>query len=290
VVKVTAAMVKELRDATGAGPLDIKKALEANDGDKQAAMDYLREKGIAKAAKKLGKERTTNEGTVAVWQDAEESPSHVVLVQVDCETDFVGTNDKFVEMSEELAAHIAHESPSNVDELMSQTLHGTDKPVEERFKEAVAELGEKMEVGGFADVKTDGGTIGVYQHFNKRIAALVELSDSGKDELAYDIAMHISNLRPRYVTRDEVPADVVEHEKTVQKNRVIEEGKPEHIAEKIVEGRMGKFYEEICLVEQAFLKDDSKSVGELVKENGTEIVQMARFGVGEDIEEDDDEE
>jgi elongation factor Ts len=289
-VKVTAAMVKELRDATGAGPLDIKKALEATEGDKQAAMDYLREKGIAKAAKKLGKERTMNEGTVAVWQDREASPQHVVLVQLDCETDFVGTNERFVAFSEALAAHIAHENTANVDELMSQTLHGADVPVEERFKVVISELGEKMQVGGLANVQTNGGTIGVYQHFNKRIAALVELSEAGQDELAYDIAMHISNLRPQYITRDEVPASVVDHEKQVQKNRVIEEGKPEHIADKIVEGRMGKFYEEICLVEQAFLKDDSKTIADLLKEHNVEIKQMARFGVGENDDDQGDDE
>jgi elongation factor Ts len=287
-VKVTAQMVKELRAATGAGPLDIKKALEANDGDMQAAVDYLREKGMAKAAKKLGKERTMNEGTVAVWQDKPESPSHVVMVQVDCETDFVGTNDKFVALAEELAAHIAHESPESVEAMMSQTLHGGDKSVEDRLKEAIAELGEKMQIGGMANVKSDGGTIGVYQHFNKRVAALVELSKADEDELAYDIAMHVSNMKPQVISREDVPEDIVAHEKQVQRNRVIEEGKPEHVADKIVEGRMGKFYEEIVLLEQAFLKDDSKTISDLLS-NGTEVRELARFGVGEGVEEEGDE-
>jgi len=274
-------MVKELREATGAGPLDIKKALEAVDGDKQAAVDYLREKGIAKAAKKLGKERSMNEGTVALWQDAEENPQHVVMVQVDCETDFVGTNDKFVAFSDELAAHIAHESPADVETLMGQTLHDTDTPIEERLKETIAELGEKMQVGGMTNVQAEGGTIGVYQHFNKRIGALVRLDKPGMGELAYDIAMHISNLKPEYVSRDAVPAEVVEHEKGVQLARALEEGKPQNIAEKMVEGRMGKFYAEIVLLEQEFLKDDSKTIGQLAKENGVEITAMARLAVGE---------
>ncbi len=287
-VKVTAAMVKELREATGAGPLDIKKALEAVDGDKQAAVDFLREKGIAKAAKKLGKERTMNEGTVAVWQDNEDNPQHVVLVQVDCETDFVGTNEKFVEFSEELTEHIAHEAPADVETLMGQTLHGTDVPVEERLKVVIAELGEKMQVGGMTNVKAEGGTIGVYQHFNKRIGALVRLDKADMGELAYDIAMHVSNLKPEYISRDEVPADVVDHEKSVQKARAMEEGKPENIAEKMVEGRMGKFYAEICLLEQDFLKDDSKTVGQLVKENGAEITALARLAVGEGDEDEDE--
>jgi elongation factor Ts len=287
-VKVTAAMVKELREATGAGPLDIKKALEAVDGDKQAAVDYLREKGIAKAAKKLGKERSMNEGTVALWQDAEENPQHVVMVQVDCETDFVGTNEKFVGFSEELAEHVAHEAPADAETLMSQTLHGTDKPVEERLKEVIAELGEKMQVGGMTNVKADGGTIGVYQHFNKRIGALVRLDKPGMNDLAYDIAMHISNLKPEYLTRDDVDPEVVAHEKSVQKARAMEEGKPENIAEKMVEGRMGKFYAEIVLLEQDFLKDDSKTIGQLAKENGVEITAMARLAVGEGDEDEDE--
>ncbi|MEO0561346.1 MAG: translation elongation factor Ts, partial [Chloroflexota bacterium] len=287
-VKVTAAMVKELREATGAGPLDIKKALEATDGDKQAAVDYLREKGIAKAAKKLGKDRSMNEGTVALWKDADESPSHVVMVQVNCETDFVGTNEKFVAFSEELATHIAHENPADLETMMGQTLHGSDVPVEERLKVAIAELGEKMEIGGMSNVKTNGGTIGVYQHFNKRIGAMVELDKPGLDELARNIAMHTSNLKPLYITRDDVPADVVEHERTVQKNRAIEEGKPENIAEKMVEGRMGKFYAEICLVEQDYLMDDDKTIADLLKENDTSVREMARFAVGEGADDEGD--
>ena len=279
-VKVTASMVKELREATGAGPLDIKKALEAVDGDKQAAVDYLREKGIAKAAKKLGKERSMNEGTVALWQDAEEAPQHVAMVQVDCETDFVGTNEKFVAFSEELVAHVAAEDTTDVEALMGETL-ASGVSVEERLKVVISELGEKMQIGGLANLKANGGTIGIYQHFNKRIAAVVLLDKPDMAEVAYDIAMHVSNLKPEYLTRDEVPAEVVDHEKSVQMARAMEEGKPEHIAEKMVEGRMGKFYAEICLLEQEFLKDDSKTVGQLAKENGVEITAMARLAVGE---------
>jgi elongation factor Ts len=289
-VKITAQMVKELREATGAGPLDIKKALEEVGGDKQKAMDFLREKGIAKAAKKLGKERTMNEGSVALW--ASEDGKHVVLVQVDCETDFVGTNEKFVALSDELAAHVAQVAPADVETMLTQPLHGGNgQTVEDRLKEAIAELGEKMQINGFANITTDGGEIGVYQHFNKRIAAAVELFGDVPEGLSRNIAMHIANLKPEYVNREDVPADVVAHERQVQKNRVIEEGKPEHVADKIVDGRMGKFFEEIVLLEQPFLMDDSKTIAQLLKENGGLTVKtLARYAVGEGVEESDEDE
>ncbi|MEO1440835.1 MAG: translation elongation factor Ts, partial [Chloroflexota bacterium] len=206
---------------------------------------------------------------------------------VACETDFVSSNDIFQKFAESVVNHVAHAAPADVDELMGQTFHDGDKTLEVMLKETIAEIGEKSEVAGFARFEApEGGSVEIYQHFNKQIAAMVAISDAGKADTGYDVAMHVSNLKPEYLTRDEVPADVVDHEKQVQLNRAIEEGKPEHIAEKVVEGRMGKFYEEIVLMEQKFLKDDSKSIKQLLEENGIGVSQMARFAVGENNEDD----
>ncbi len=283
--KITAQMVKQLREATGAGPLDSKKALEQTEGDMQAAIDYLREKGMASANKKLGKERTMNEGVVSVYQSDDKKLGAMALVK--CETDFVSSNEIFQTFAQKVADHVAHKNPATVEELLAQTYYDGDSTIENMLKETVAEIGEKSEIGGIARFEAvDGGAVEIYQHFNKQIGAMISVTKAEAVETAYDIAMHLSNLRPQFLTRDEVPDDVVQHERQVQLNRAIEEGKPEHIAEKVVEGRMGKFYEEIVLLEQAFLKDDSKTIAQLLKENDIEIKQMARFAVGEDDDDD----
>ncbi len=288
--QITAQMVKELRAATGAGPMDCKKALQATDGDMQAAIDYLREKGIASANKKLGKDRAMNEGLVTMFQSEDKKLG--ALAEVNCETDFVSSNEIFQQFAQDVVEHVAHKNPADVDELMGQAFYKDEsKTLEEMLKETIADIGEKVQIGNFARFEApDGGQVDIYQHFNKLIGAMVEL-DKDAGDVGYDVAMHISNLKPEHVTRDEVPAEKVEHERQVQLNRAIEEGKPEHIAEKVVQGRMGKFYEEIVLVEQPFLKDDSKTVGQLVKEAGAEVKRMARFAIGEaaDDEEDGDE-
>lgn len=285
--EITAKMVKQLREATGAGPLDCKKALEQTNGDMQAAIDFLREKGIASANKKLGKERTMNEGLVAMYQSDDNRLG--AIAEVNCETDFVSSNEIFQQFAQDVVEQVAHTSPADVESLMAATFYKDEgKSLEEMLKETIADVGEKIQVNGFARFEAaDGGTVAIYQHFNKQVAAMIELKTDNQ-ELGYDIAMHVSNLKPRFVSRDAVPDEVVDAERKVQMNRAIEEGKPEHIAEKMVEGRMGKFFEEIVLVEQPFLKDDSKTVGQLVEEAGSEVNQMAYFTVGED-EEDGDE-
>lgn len=293
--KITAQMVKELREATGAGPLDIKKALEANDGDMQKAKDFLREKGIARANKKLGKGRSMNEGVVGAYRS--EDGQFAALVEINCETDFVATNDKFGAFADSIVEHIVAKRPAVLkpedgegEAMMAQAFYNNEsQTVEEVVKEAIAEIGESIQISNLSVLNApEGGTIGMYQHFNKRIAAAVAITKAD-DTLAYDIAMHISNLKPEYLTRDEVPADIVEHERGVQRNRVIDEGKPEHVADKIVEGRMGKFFEEIVLMEQAFLKDDSKTIAQLLKENGASVTAMGRFGIGEGDDEEEGE-
>lgn len=286
--EITAQMVKQLREATGAGPLDCKKALQETGGDMQAAIDYLREKGIASANKKLGKDRTMNEGLVMVYQNDDKTLG--AIAEVNCETDFVSSNEIFQQFAQNVVEQVAHTNPADVNALMAETFYNDGgKTIEDMMKATIADVGEKIQIGGFARFQAaDGGTVAIYQHFNKLVAAMVELS-ADNQELGYDVAMHISNLKPQYIQRDDVPESEVEHERQVQMKRAMEEGKPEHIAEKMVIGRMGKFYEEIVLVEQAFLKDDSKTVGALLEEAGAEVKQMARFTVGEDDEDDGDE-
>lgn len=287
--EITAKMVKQLRDATGAGPLDSKKALQQTDGDMQAAIDFLREKGMASANKKLGKDRAMNEGVVAMFQSDDKKLG--VLAMVNCETDFVSSNDIFQTFAQNVVEQVAKTSPENVEALLAQPFHADDsKTVEDALKETIADIGEKVQIGGIARFEApENGMVEIYQHFNKQIGAMVAVTDADKQTTAYDVAMHLSNLKPNYLTRDEVPAEVVEHERQVQLNRAIEEGKPEHIAEKVVEGRMGKFYEEIVLLEQPFLKDDSKTIAKLLEENGIEVTQMARFAIGESDDEDGEE-
>lgn len=307
--QITAQMVKELRAATGAGPLDIKKALQETDGDMQKALDFLREKGLASANKKLGKERTMNEGAVGLYHNEDDGVS--ALVQIDCETDFVANNEKYQQFAVDVALHVGKQADihgsAEGDTILAQAFANDEsKTIEDMLKEVVATLGEKTQISGIARLAMgdDTGTIGMYQHFNKRVGAIVKVTcenaETAKGEafqqFARDVAMHLANLKPEYLKRDDVPADVVEHERQVQKNRVIEEGKPEHIADKIVNGRMDKFYSEIVLMEQAFLKDDSMTIEQLrahtAKELGedVQIVQMARFGVGEGVEEEEGDE
>lgn len=285
-VDITAKMVKELRDATGAGPLDCKKALQETDGDMQAAVDYLREKDLARANKKLGKGRTMNEGLVTMYQNDDKTLG--VIAQVSCETDFVSSNEIFQEFAQDIANQIAQTAPADVEELMAQPFHKDEsKTVEQVLKETVAEIGESVEISDFARFEAaEGNLVEIYQHFNKLIAAMVEVTGQNA-EVAYDIAMHISNLKPRFLSRDLVPADVTEAEEAIQMKRAVEEGKPEHIAEKMVTGRMGKFYQEIVLLEQAFLKDDSQTIEELLKDNDIEVARFARFATGEDSHDED---
>ncbi len=285
--EITAKMVKELRAITGAGPMDCKKALQETNGDMQAAIDFLREKGMASANKKLGKDRAMNEGLVMMFQSEDKKLG--ALAEVNCETDFVSSNEIFQQFAQDVVEQVAHKNPADVEDLMGQPFHKDEsKTMEDKLKETIADIGEKVQIGNFARFEAaDGGQVEIYQHFNKLIGAMVEL-DKGAGDVGYDVAMHISNLKPEHVTRDEVPADKVEHERQVQLNRAIEEGKPEHIATKVVEGRMSKFYEEIVLLEQPFLKDDSKTVGQLVQEAGAEVKRMARFAIGEAVNDEED--
>lgn len=276
---ITAGLVKELRERTGAGMMDCKKALTEVEGDLEKAIDYLREKGLSKAAKKAS--RVAAEGLVETYVD--EANKVAVLLEVNCETDFVAKTDDYKALVDSVAKHIAAEKPATVEELSNQTFLGTDKKVSEVITEAVAKIGEKIDIRRFSVFEYGTDTIGAYVHGGGRIGVLVELV-GGTVELAKDVAMHIAAANPAYLERSEVPTAELEHEKTVLSEQARNEGKPENIIEKMVLGRIQKYYKEVCLIDQEFVKDPDKTISKLVKEQNATIKRFARYQLGEGIE------
>ena len=269
--------VKDLREKTGAGMLDCKKALEASEGDMEKAVDWLREKGIAKAAKK--ESRIAAEGlTVGAAND-----NNAFLFEVNCETDFVTQNEKFKNLITELRDALAFSDCSNYEEALGVKLKD-GKTIAERIVEATATIGEKISFRRFERVtKSDNEVFGIYSHMGGKITVLVVLDGADKD-VARDVAMHVAAMHPLYLTREEVPESVLDHEREIIKEQAINEGKPADIAEKMVNGRINKYYKEVCLIEQEFIKDSDKSVGQYVKDNKGTIKKMIRYEVGEGIE------
>src|SRR5699024_6739010 len=246
---ITAKMVKELREKTGAGMMDCKKALVETDGNMEDAVDYLRKSGAAQAAKKA--DRIAAEGTTHIAVNGNEA----VLVEVNCETDFVTKNENFQELVKDLGNHILANKPASVEEALTQTMEGASETVEEKINNAVAKIGEKLTLRRFTQMtKTDADAFGAYLHMGGRIGALVLLEGATDVELAKVIAMNVAATNRECIARDDVAADEVAREKNVLKEQAISEGKPEHIVDKMVEGRLGKFFEDICLLEQAFVK------------------------------------
>ena len=269
--------VKELREMTGAGMLDCKKALEACEGDKEKAVDWLREKGISKAAKKEG--RIAAEGLT----EGAANDNDAIIFEVNCETDFVTQNDKFKSLIEELRKALLFGNCNSYEEALEFKLED-GKTVAEKMIDATATIGEKISFRRFEKLtKKDDEVFGVYSHMGGKITSVVVLKGANRD-VAKDVAMHIAAMSPVCVSREEVPAEMLEHEKTIIKEQVMNEGKPADIAEKMVTGRINKYYKEICLNEQEFIKDSSMNVSTYVKNNGGEIVRFVRFGVGEGIE------
>lgn len=273
--QITAAMVKELRELTGAGMMDCKKALTETNGDKQKAIDFLREKGIAKAAKKAG--RIAAEGVVAAFVD--EAAKVGAVVEVNCETDFVANTDKFHALADKVAKHIMAENPADIDALNASMLDG--KSVADFIKEAIANIGEKIDIRRFARYETKAGRIASYIHMGGKIGVLVELS-GGTAELGKDISMQIAAANPACVNRSQVDPAALEHEREVLKKQALEEGKPEKIVEKMVEGRINAYYKEVCLLEQPFVKEPKQSVEKVL--GGVEVARFARYQLGEGIE------
>uniref|UniRef100_UPI003FF0DBBF translation elongation factor Ts n=1 Tax=Candidatus Ventrenecus sp. TaxID=3085654 RepID=UPI003FF0DBBF len=273
---VTAEMVKNLREKTGAGMMDCKKALAETNGDMAAAEDYLREKGIAKANKK--ESRIAAEGLANIFVDGNKA----VILEVNSETDFVSKNEEFTDMIKEIGMALLKSNAKTLEEAMEvNTENGTIKDL---IVAKTAKIGEKLSLRRFQILTLeDGEVFGSYIHMGGKIASLVVLKGAN-EEVAKDVAMQQAAMRPSYVFISDVPEDVVNHEKEVQKELAMGEGKPAEIAEKMVEGRMHKFYKEICLVEQAFIKDGGLSVNQYIKNNGGELKTAIRYEVGEGME------
>ncbi|MBE6422063.1 translation elongation factor Ts [Succinivibrio dextrinosolvens] len=273
---VTAAMVKELRDATGAGMMDCKKALVAADGNMQAAIDAMRKSGAAKAAKKAG--RTAAEGIITVAQNG----NKIALVEVNSETDFCAKNAEFVEFAQKVADVALANNISDVESLKNAQLDG--QTVAEGLTALVAKIGENLQVRRVSLVNANADeTVGLYVHSNKRIGVAVVLK-GGDVETAKHVAMHVCAAKPQFVKPEDVSADVVEHERQVQIEIAMNSGKPQNIAEKMVEGRMKKFTGEVSLTGQQFVMNPEVTVGQMLKEKGAEAVSFVRLEVGEGIE------
>ena len=269
---VSASAVKELREKTGAGMLDCKKALEANNGDMQASIDWLREKGISKAAKKA--DRIAAEGLAEIKIDGNKA----AIVEVNSETDFVAKNPEFKELVDAILNTVLKTDAKEVEAVLNED------GLNDLLVAKIAKIGEKLSFRRFAKVeKKDSEHFGAYIHMGGKIAVLTVI-DGATDEVARDVAMHAAAMRPQYVTKEEVPEEVVNHEKEVLTEQAMNEGKPKEIAEKMVMGRIQKFYKEICLAEQPFVKDGDMTVSQYVKNNGGTIVKMIRFEVGEGME------
>ena len=276
---VTASLVKELREKTGAGMMDCKKVLTETDGDMEKAIELLRERGIAKAAKKSG--RVAAEGLVEAY--ISEDGKVGAIVEVNSETDFVAKNDEFKTFVMNVAKQVVEKNPKDVEELLNQeATFEAGKTVNEALVGKIATIGENLSIRRFARFESKG-LLESYIHGDGKIAVLINMT-KGDKELAKDLCMQIAAARPEYLNEQSVPAERVEKEKEILKAQTMNEGKPEQIAEKIVQGRIRKFFEEICLVDQVFVKDSNMKVSELLKQKDAEVVEFARFEKGEGIE------
>ncbi len=290
--EITASMVKELRECTGAGMMECKKALTEAEGELDAAVDILRTRGLAALAKKAG--RATNEGTIAAYVSDDGKTG--VLVEVNCETDFVGRNAEFTGFVDSLANLIGATAPADVDELKTITVMDRDITVEQQLGEMVGKLGENMGVARFVREEVDGtGAVATYVHGGGRIGVMVTYAftrpETGASDtfkaFAKDLAMQVAAASPMVARRDDLSADVIEHELSIYKAQAAESGKPEAIQEKMAVGRLEKFYKEVALVEQQFVKNMDITVDQYTKETGKalgdtiDVVGFVRFNLGE---------
>ena len=275
-MEITASMVKDLRERTGAGMMDCKKALVESEGDMDKAIDYLREKGISKAAKKA--ERIAAEGLSNIYIKGNDA----VVVELNSETDFVAKNAEFKELLDKIGETILNNDAKDMDEALKLKC-GSDT-LNDLIVNATAKIGEKISLRRFEKVtKTDKEVFGTYLHMGGKIASLVVV-EGDNEEAAKDVAMQAAAMRPLYTTIDSVPSEDLEHEKSVIKEQVINEGKKPEFAEKIVEGRIRKFYEETVLEEQAFIKDSGLTVKAYLENNNCKLVKLVKYEVGEGME------
>ncbi|AIY82733.1 MAG: elongation factor Ts [Clostridium baratii] len=285
---ITAKSVKELREKTGAGMMDCKKALTETNGDIEKAIEVLREKGLAAAAKKAG--RIAAEGIVKTY--VSEDKKTASIVEVNCETDFVAANEEFVSFAEKVAELVANTSVETVEELLNEKMG--DATVQETLTALVAKLGENMTVRRFERLALENGAIESYIHGGGRIGVLVEVSTEGNadvaSEVAKEVCMQVAAANPLFLNRDSVDQEALEKEKEIYRVQALNEGKPEKIVEKMVMGRIQKYFKEVCLVDQVWVKDGDKTITKLVEEKSKEagapmtITKFVRFERGEGIE------
>lgn len=271
-----ASLIKKLKDMTNAGLMDCKKALEASNENIDEAVKWLREKGISKAAKKA--DRIAAEGSSLVMVDG----SNAVIVELNCETDFVSANEKFTNLLEKIAKTIINSDAKTVEEALElKTDEGT---LNDDIINVTATMGEKISLRRFTKVtKAEGEVFGKYIHMGGKISALC-LVEGTDEAVANDVAMHLAAMNPKYVSRDVVPGSVIEEESKVLKEQAINEGKPADIAEKMVQGRINKYYKDIVITEQEFVKNPDVTVGTYLKNNNCTLKDMIRYEVGEGIE------
>lgn len=273
---ITAGMVKELREITGAGMMDCKKALSETDGDMDAAIEFLRKKGMAGADKKAG--RVAAEGVIAIA--VSDDKKKAAIAEVNCETDFVAKGDEFKDFANEIAQIALSVGTTDIDALMGEKM-ANGQTIDERRRELIAKIGENMAVRRLEQIETTG-QIGQYQH-GEKIGVVVDMT-GGDDALARDVAMHIAALKPTAVSSDDVDQEVVEKERKFQIEQAQESGKPMEIIEKMIEGRMRKFLQDITLLGQSFVKDPDLTIEKLLKNNDATVSSFIRLEVGEGIE------
>jgi elongation factor Ts len=288
---ITPAAIKQLREQTGAGFADVKAALTEANGEMEQAVVILRKKGLAAAGKKAG--RVTAEGTIQAYV----SGNAGVLVEVNCETDFVGRNENFRKFADDVARAIAASDAKTIEEFLAGTWPGTSDPVSQKVAEQIAAIKENISIRRFAKYEVPGsGKIGTYIHGGGKIGVMVELvATSGcnctnQEEVARDVAMHIAAAEPRFLRREDVTEKDLDTEREIARDQAAKSGKPENIVEKMVTGKMEKFYGEACLLEQPYIRDDKATVAEYVKRRGKEtgceyeITRFTRYKLGEGIE------
>ena len=274
---ITAKLVKELRDMTGVGMMDAKKALVEVEGDIDKAVDFLREKGLAKAAKKA--DRIAAEGVTATYVDG----NTAALIELNSETDFVAKNDKFQALVATVVKAIAQAKPATMEEALAVKVG--DKTIEELILEGTTVIGEKLSLRRFEVLtKADGDAFGEYLHMGGRIGVLTVIEGSEDSVAAKDVAMHVAAINPRYVSREDVSEEDYKHEEKIQTEIALNEGKPANIVEKMIKGRMNKYLAEISLTEQAFVKNPDQTVAEFVASKGGKVKTFVRYEVGEGME------
>ena len=277
-MQITASMVKELRERTGSGMMECKKALQEAGGDIDVAIENMRKSGLAKADKKSG--RVAAEGRVVI--EISDDGKDAAVVEVNCETDFVSGGDEFLNFVKAVAKTALANKPADIAALAELTLDGASQSIEEVRKEMVAKIGENIQLRRFELLNTENGTFGSYLH-GTRMGVLVEM-EGGSDELIKDVAMHIAASNPLCVSEEDVPAEVLEKEKEILRAQALESGKPADIVEKMLTGRIRKYLAEITLLGQSFVKDPDKTVATLLSDAGATVNSFVRYEVGEGIE------